>query len=245
MKRVSVPQRHGICQLFAVLVHNGQCHAGSCNKRDFRSLARLDRQRIGRRVVSGGNRNRNRRFAGDRHSCAAVRVQRIAVDRDRRPGDCGGWINFQFLFGIEDLIGVFRLGAGETLRRRLRCACRIGHAKTSQRRHAVKLERQIHALRNAVRPGLAGAENDRIACRASGERIVNAGRVGFRRNVLFSGRAAYIRINSFDPRAGSAAAQFKIRVQAARKAVRHLHSRGMILQRIFVAVRVKVIRIAA
>ena len=243
--RAAGANRFCIGQFFAVLVYDRQCDITGRLERDLFSLARLDRQCIGCRVVSGGNRDRDRRIAGDCHGRAAVRVQFVSVDCDGRPGDRGGRIDFQYLFGIKDLIGIFRLGAGEALCRRLRRTCGIGHAQTAKRRHAVELQRQIHALCITVRTSLAGSEHNRIARRAARERIVNAGRFGLSRNILISGCTAYVRVNSLDLRAGSAAAQFKIRIQAARKAVRHLHSRDMILQRIFVAVRVKVIRITA
>ena len=243
--RTSGANRFCVRQLFAVFIHDRQHHITGRLERDLLSLARLDRQCIGRRVAAGGNRDRDFRFAGDRHGRAAVCGQLVSVDRDRRPGDCGGRIDFQRILGIKDLVGIFRLRAGEALRRGLRRACRVRDTQAAERRHAVELERQIHALRIVVRTGFAGAENDRIARRAAGERIVNAGRGGLRWNVLFSGCAVHVRVDSLDLRVGSAAAQFKIRIQAARKAVRHLHGCGMILQRIFVAVRVKVIRIAA
>ena len=94
-------------------------------------------------------------------------VQFVSVDLDGRPGDRGGRIDFQYLFGIKDLIGIFRLGAGEALCRRLRRTCGIGHAQTAERRHAVELQRQIHALCITVRTGLAGSERNRIARRAA------------------------------------------------------------------------------
>ena len=148
--RAAGASRFCIGQFFAVLIHDRQRHIAGSLECDLLSLARLDRQCIGRRVVSGGNCNHNRRFAGDRHGRAAVCGQLVSVDRDRRPGDCGGWINFQFLFGIEDLIGIFRLGAGEALCRRLRRICGVGHAQAAERRHAVEPKRQIDALRIVV-----------------------------------------------------------------------------------------------
>ena len=243
--RTSGASRFCVRQLFAVLIHDRQRHIAGSLECDLLSLARLDRQCIGCRVLSGGNRDCDRRIAGDRRGRAAVCGQLVSVDRDRRPGDCGGRIDFQRILGIKDLVGIFRLRAGEALRRGLRRACRVRDTQAAERRHAVELERQIHALRIVVRTGFAGAENDRIARRAAGERIVNAGCLGLCRDVLFSGRAAYIRVNSLDLRAGSAGAQFKIRIQAARKAVRHLYGRGMVQQCVRIAVCVKVIRIAA
>ena len=241
--RASGTDRFCVRQLFAVFIHDRQRDIAGSFERDLLSLARLDRQCIGCRIVSGGNRDRDFRFAGDHHSRAAVCGQRIAVDRDGRPGNRGGWIDFQRLFGIEDLIGIFRLGAGEALRRGLCRTCGIGHAQTAERRHAVELQRQIHALCITVRTGLAGSERNRIARRAAGERIVNAGRFGLSRNILISGCTAYVRVNSLDR--CSCGVQLEIWIQPSGEAVRHLHGCGMVCQRIRIAVCIKLRVVAA
>ena len=239
---VSGADRFGIGQFLTVLIHDGQRHIRSRIKCDFLALTGLDGQRVGRRIVAGGNRDRDCRLAGDCHGRAAVCVQCVSVDCDGRPGDRGGRIDFQYLFGIKDLIGIFRLGAGEALCRRLRRTCGI-HAQTAERRHAVELQRQIHALRITVRTSLAGSERNRIARRAAGERIVNAGRFRLSRDGLISGCTAYVRVNGLDR--CSCGVQLEIWIQPSGEAVRHLHGCGMILQRIFVAVRIELRVVAA
>ena len=55
--RISIAIRFGIGQLFAVFVHDGQRHVGGRIECDPLTLARLDRQRVGRRIASRGNLN--------------------------------------------------------------------------------------------------------------------------------------------------------------------------------------------
>ena len=148
--RTSAATRFCVRQLFAVPVYDRQRHIAGSLERDLLSLARLDRQCIGCRIVSGGNRDHDRRIAGDCHGRAAIRVQHIPVDRDNRPGNRGSRIDFQRILGIEDLISILRFSAGETLRRSLRRTCCICDTQTAERRHTVEPERQIHALRIVV-----------------------------------------------------------------------------------------------
>ena len=99
------------------------------------------------------------------------------------------------------------------------------------------------SIHSTVRTGLAGSERNRIARRAAGERIVNAGRFRLSRDGLISGCTAYVRVNGLDR--CSCGVQREIWIQPSGEAVRHLHGCGMILQRIFVAVRIELRVVAA
>ena len=55
--RTSAAIRFCVRQLFTVPVYDCQCHIAGSLERDLLSLARLDRQCIGRRIASRGNLN--------------------------------------------------------------------------------------------------------------------------------------------------------------------------------------------